>query len=117
MRRIPYTILISLLGGELWSAGIVIGNGDTFIWKFLGDENFQNLQSFITPPYLPALNTCHVFLFLGESASVFQDYFLMMPDSYLTSYQNSFQWIADYVDIEDYDYVSRITFNFKVFID
>jgi len=58
-----------ITGKCLWSAGIVIPNGESFTWKFL-----------------------------GESATIFEDYFLVMPEPYLAARQQGLAWVAEYLD-------------------
>ena len=36
----------------------------------------------------------------GESASIFEDYFLLMPDPYLKARRNRLEWVAEYLDQE-----------------
>ena len=52
-----------------WSAGVIIRNSDTFVWRFL-----------------------------GESALVHQDYFYLMPDPYHCARHSRFEWFVDYLD-------------------
>ena len=49
--------------------------------------------------------------FLGESASIFEDYFLLMPDPYLLARRNRLEWVAEYLDQELCREEDIITFN------
>ena len=85
-------------GKYFWSAGIVIDINSDFTWKFLGDS-FSNIINKIID--------C-----LGDSSSIFEDYFLLLPESYNSARSNQLQFLAEYVDEGSGD--MEITFNEEV---
>ena len=56
-------------------------------------------------------------LFIGQSALIYEDYFLLMPEPYLTARDQRFEWLVDYLDNDHEDLQkesSAIKFNNQV---
>lgn len=56
-------------------------------------------------------------MFIGQSALIYEDYFLLMPEPYLTARDQRFEWLVDYLDNDHEDLQkesSAIKFNNQV---
>ena len=51
---------------------------------------------------------------LGDSSSIFEDYFLLLPESYNSARSNQLQFLAEYVDVDEGSGDMEITFNEEV---
>ena len=51
---------------------------------------------------------------IGDSSSIFEDYFLLLPESYNSARSNQLQFLAEYVDVDEGSGDMEITFNEEV---